>query len=133
MANGWGGKRKGAGRKPGAATRKTREIAEKAAAESLTPLEAMLTIMKERQEAGDWQGVLEAARSAAPYMHPRLQSVETRHSGSLSYTPRQLSTSELRTALGLDQMSEEQRLELSLALGLSDGSSAQLQSGERPH
>jgi hypothetical protein len=66
-------------------------------------------------------------------MHPRLQSVETRHSGSLSYTPRQLSTSEIRTALGLEQMTDEQRRELSFALGLSEGSSAQLQSETRTH
>ncbi|MFP3637303.1 hypothetical protein SB677_21350, partial [Bacillus sp. SIMBA_033] len=40
-----GGARKGAGRKPGAATKKTREIADKTAAEGITPLEVMLRAM----------------------------------------------------------------------------------------
>jgi hypothetical protein len=41
-----GGKRIGSGRKLGAATRKTREIADKAAAEGITPLEVHLSNMR---------------------------------------------------------------------------------------
>lgn len=41
-----GGARKNAGRKAGAATKRTREIADKAAEEGLTPLEVMLQTMR---------------------------------------------------------------------------------------
>jgi hypothetical protein len=41
-----GGKRVGAGRKPGSLTTKTREIASKAAEEGITPLEVMLQNMR---------------------------------------------------------------------------------------
>ena len=45
-----GGARKGAGRKAGSATKRTREIADKAAENGITPLEFMLDVM--RQEPG---------------------------------------------------------------------------------
>ena len=41
-----GGARKNAGRKAGAATTKTREIADKAMAEGISPLEYMLQVMR---------------------------------------------------------------------------------------
>ena len=74
-----GGRRPGSGRKPGAATRKTREAAELILAAGITPL-------------GYFQGLLEgtlafdeikfeAAKAAAPYVHARLAAVE--HSGSI--------------------------------------------------
>lgn len=94
-----GGKRAGAGRKTGAVTKKTREIAERAAAEGVTPLEIMLdnarffydlalttkpdkkltaaealTIVTSGRRAAQ-----DAARDCAPYMHPRLAAVE--HTG----------------------------------------------------
>lgn len=87
-----GGKRPGAGRKKGSrnkATEKRREIAERALSEGITPLEYMLNIMrKETPEGADAATNLqydalrfEAAKSAAPYVHPRLAAVE--HSGDL--------------------------------------------------
>jgi hypothetical protein len=45
-----GGKREGAGRKPGAVTTRTREIAEQALAEGKTPLEVMLDNMRHFQQ-----------------------------------------------------------------------------------
>ena len=42
-----GGKRPGAGRPAGAATRRTREIADQALAEGISPLEVMLRAMRE--------------------------------------------------------------------------------------
>lgn len=100
-----GGKRLGAGRKRGSATKRTREIAERALAEGITPLEVMLENMNfARTEAKRVLGMLidsgtplpekfnelgellkframaqEAAKDAAPYMHPRLAAVE--HTG----------------------------------------------------
>lgn len=74
-----GGKRPGAGRKAGSATKKTREIADRAASEGLTPLDYMLSIL--RDEA---QGPLmrfEAAKAAAPYVHPKLASIDNTHKG----------------------------------------------------
>lgn len=71
-----GGNRPGAGRKPGAATKKTREIADKAASEGLTPLDYMLNIL--RDEAADPAQRFEAAKHAAPYVHPKLSSVEAK-------------------------------------------------------
>jgi len=71
-----GGKREGAGRKPGSANRKTREIAEKAINDGLTPLEVMLTAMRKHAEAEMWDEAASVAKDAAPYIHPRLAAVE---------------------------------------------------------
>lgn len=74
-----GGKRVGAGRKPGSVTRRTREIAERALKLGTTPLEVMLTAMRKHAEAQRWDEAAAVAKDAAPYMHPRLAAVE--HSG----------------------------------------------------
>jgi hypothetical protein len=77
-----GGKRAGAGRPPGAATRRTREIADKAAEGGMTPLEFMLQILRDPSKPEDMR--LDAAKSAAPYVHPRLTSVEAHISHDIS-------------------------------------------------
>lgn len=69
-----GGKREGAGRPSGAVTKRTREAAEKAAEEGLTPLDYMLTIL--RDETADDKDRMWAAEKAAPYIHAKLASVE---------------------------------------------------------
>ena len=74
-----GGKRQGAGRKKGATAFKTREIAERAMAEGITPLEVMLGAMRTAWENGDREKAANHAKDAAPYMHPRLAAVQ--HSG----------------------------------------------------
>ena len=71
-----GGKREGAGRKNGSVTKRTREIAEAAIADGLTPLEYLLSVMTKDEDAARR---LDAAKAAAPYVHPRLAAVE--HSG----------------------------------------------------
>ncbi|MES2187965.1 MAG: hypothetical protein V4505_25665 [Pseudomonadota bacterium] len=86
-STGRGGARAGAGRKAGSATTKTREIAEKAMAGGLTPLEYMLEIMRTlptetedvRLMVAQREMRFEAAKAAAPYIHPRLAAVE--HTG----------------------------------------------------
>jgi hypothetical protein len=92
-----GGKRDGAGRKAGSASTKTRDIADKAAEEGITPLEFMLNIMRDEsmpENAEPAQMIalknmrFEAAKAAAPYIHPKLSSVEmnanvTNHEGAL--------------------------------------------------
>lgn len=87
------GERRG-GRQKGAANKRSREIANKAAESGLTPLEFMLDVLraemppelKERIEKEELSEELvkavvawhahrfEAAKAAAPYIHPRLQN-----------------------------------------------------------
>ena len=100
-----GGKRKGAGRKPGTLNKRTREIAEKAAATGDLPADVMIANMRyamrraneaeieyemEKDSASPSKDDLltlgnrvlalrqiaqEAAKDAAPYFHPRLAAV----------------------------------------------------------
>jgi hypothetical protein len=74
-----GGARKGAGRKVGSATAKTRAIADKAAASGITPLEVILEAMNSFRDGGDLEKAAGFAKDAAPYMHPRLAAIE--HTG----------------------------------------------------
>ena len=94
------GKKTG-GRKKGAANKRTREIADKATETGTTPLEYLLTIMRspmmpELKEALDkgqinlevisglsgWHQMrYNAAKDAAPYIHPRLQSTTVKGAG----------------------------------------------------
>lgn len=85
-STGRGGARKGAGRKPGSATKRTREIADRAYEDGVTPLEYMLAVMRGCSEHEDPKIQIareamkfEAAKAAAPYMHPRLAAIE--HTG----------------------------------------------------
>lgn len=77
-----GGKRDGAGRPAGAVTQKTREIAEGAVAEGITPLDYMLKIL--RDVTADTKDRMWAAEKAAPYVHAKLASVE--HKGGIDVT-----------------------------------------------
>ena len=74
-----GGARKGAGRKAGSATQKTRAIADMAAAQGITPLEVMLEAMNSFRESGDLEKAAGFAKDAAPYIHPKLAAIE--HTG----------------------------------------------------
>lgn len=65
-----GGRRPNAGRKPGSVTKRTREIAEAVMADGeITPLEYLLKVMR---EGTDEARQLDAAKAAAPYVHPKL-------------------------------------------------------------
>lgn len=77
-----GGKREGAGRPSGAVTTRTREVAEQAAKDGLTPLEYMLSIL--RNEEAEAKDRMWAAEKAAPYVHAKLANVE--HSGGIDVT-----------------------------------------------
>jgi hypothetical protein len=59
----------------GAATKKTRAIADQAAAEGITPLEVMLNAMRAALLEGDLPFAVSIAQAAAPYCHPRLSAV----------------------------------------------------------
>src|SRR3954447_10414047 len=67
-SSGRGGARRNAGRKRGSATTKTRAIADKAAAEGLTPLEIMLAAMRELHAKGDLINAARVAKDAAPFV-----------------------------------------------------------------
>jgi hypothetical protein len=69
-----GGKRERAGRKPGSVARIDYEARRNALTSGVTPLEYLLSIM--RDESGDAHARLDAAKAAAPYCHARLSSTE---------------------------------------------------------
>src|SRR5665213_433482 len=81
-----GGQRRGAGRKPGRVTIKTRAIAEQLVDEGISPLEVQIRTMralwKEAERDGeiiDFEKAVAAcavAKDAAPYLHPRLSNIE---------------------------------------------------------
>lgn len=77
-----GGKRPGAGRPKGVPNKASIERQAEIAASGVTPLEFMLNRM--RDEGVPLADRFEAAKAAAPYVHPRLAAVE--HSGDLSVT-----------------------------------------------
>lgn len=81
-----GGKRPGAGRKAGAPNKATAARQEAVEASGLTPLNYMLSIM--RDETAAKEDRFEAAKAAAPYVHPKLASVDHQSSdGSMSPKP----------------------------------------------
>lgn len=73
---GHGGARPGAGRKPGSPTKKTREIADRAAAAGITPLEVMLGAMRDLWTAGRKSEAASIAKDAAPFVHARLAALD---------------------------------------------------------
>lgn len=74
---GHGGARPGSGRKRGGANKKTREVADRLAGESVTPLEVMIEAMNAARAAGELNAAAQYAHMAAPYMHPRLSSTSS--------------------------------------------------------
>lgn len=102
--SGLGGKRPGAGRPKGSKNKnpnKRRDVAQRALESGVTPLDYMLSVMRQEIPENADRAVkvamveqrLEAAKAAAPYVHPRLSSVE--HSGGLDVGIRELTDEEL--------------------------------------
>lgn len=100
-----GGKRSGAGRPLGSATRKTREIANAASVAGQSPLEIILRFMAEAAARGEAESAVKYAAIAAPYVHPRLSSIEARQTppeqseDRLDFT--KLTTEEIKTFLAI--------------------------------
>ena len=67
---GTGGKRPGAGRKPGSKNKKVKSIVVKAAASGLMPVDYMLQVM--RDEALEHNVRMDAAKNVAPYLTAKL-------------------------------------------------------------
>lgn len=72
------GERRG-GRQKGTPNKATAAKAEAIAASGLTPLDYMLSVMRNEQNTTDIR--LDAANKAAPFVHPKLAAVE--HSGKI--------------------------------------------------
>ena len=70
---GYGGKQPGAGRPRGSRNRRTRE-AIAAAEQGVSPLDFLLGVM--RDSSLDLGYRIEAAKAAAPYVHPKLSHVQ---------------------------------------------------------
>lgn len=81
-----GGKREGAGRKPGAPNKATAERQAEIQASGLTPLDYMLSVLRNEEAPADAR--MWAAEKAAPYVHPKLSAVElTSPDGSMTPQP----------------------------------------------
>src|SRR5215472_16979432 len=83
-----GGRREGAGRKPGSKLTKSQLIAAEAREAGISPLEVQLTTMRELWRRAHANGEMDAdlaaqacaiAKDCAPYVHPRLASIQ--HAG----------------------------------------------------
>ena len=70
---GYGGRRPGAGRRPGSRNRRTRE-AMAAAQQGISPLDYLMSVY--RNPAIELEYRIDAAKAAAPYVHSRLSSIE---------------------------------------------------------
>jgi len=77
---GHGGKRPGAGRKPGAVQIRSLEDAARILGDGVTPLDYLVGVMRGTEMFDPER--FEAAKAAAPYMHARLAAVE--HKGEVA-------------------------------------------------
>ena len=121
MAMPKGGARKGAGRPKGGKTKRTREIAQKLALTGLTPLEVMLKAMRLYWEAGNRDKAAAIAKDAAPYMHPRLTSVDVGGKQGQPIETKDVTNTELarRIAFILGQAAREKAEETPLAASVA--------------
>lgn len=79
-----GGPRPGAGRPKGSVVARTAAKERQKLAESgLTPLEYLIQMV--RDETAERKDRLDAAKAAAPYLHPRLNAVEVSGSMAISH------------------------------------------------
>lgn len=79
-----GGARAGAGRKKGGANKLTREAVEKAQSGGIMPLDYLLEVMRDAGEETTKR--IDAAKAAAPYVHPKLQPVDQNGSTEQAFT-----------------------------------------------
>jgi hypothetical protein len=81
------------GRSKGTRNRRTVDTIAKIEASGITPLDYMLSIL--RNENNAYEVRFQAAQAAAPYCHHRLAAVE--HSGELSVTTHEAALNELES------------------------------------
>lgn len=80
---GLGGRRAGAGRKPGSQTSKVAKIAMAVTAEGIQPIEVIIKIMRKAWDEGDFPLAARMADSALPYTTPRLAATTVTHKDAL--------------------------------------------------
>jgi len=79
-----GGKRPGAGRKPGSKDRYNREEIEKARAEGIMPLDYLLEVVRDKKAKK--RDRMDAAKAAAPYCHKRMpQDIDATVNGNFLF------------------------------------------------
>ena len=78
-----GGPREGSGRPKGSKNVKTERRTAAIAAAGITPLDYLLNTM--RDEKQDKAVRLDAAKAAAPYVHPKLANIDTTLKGDKSH------------------------------------------------
>lgn len=83
-----GGARQGAGRPKGSKDKATiekeaarAEIIKKALDGGISPLEVMVNVMREHYASARYSEAASVAKDAAPYMHPKLASIDHKHAG----------------------------------------------------
>jgi hypothetical protein len=81
-----GGKRPGAGRPKGVPNKASIERQAQIEASGLTPLEFMLNVL--RDDKRTFEERMDAAKAAAPYVHPRLSSAEVKSETTVRYVAR---------------------------------------------
>ena len=82
-----GGKRAGAGRKKGASSIRTQEIATAfLATDAMTPLEVILKCMSDHVDLGEFIEAFPYAVAAAPYLHAKLASSTAKQDKIPTYT-----------------------------------------------
>jgi hypothetical protein len=107
-----GGRRRGAGRPIGSKNRRSAEIARAAAEDGITPIEVMLGAMRDLWAEGTPESKREAAeiaKDAAPYIHPRLASIDQtiKEDRPFAVIPAQLSIEEWQMTYGGKQALED--------------------------
>lgn len=79
-----GGARSGAGRKPGAISKISKEAYERAKDGGELPLDYLLSVM--RDDNADEAKRIDCAKAAAPYVHAKLTSIEGKLDAKLTMT-----------------------------------------------
>jgi hypothetical protein len=107
-----GGKRRGAGRPLGSKNRRSAEIARAAAEDGITPIEVMLGAMRDLWEVGTPEAKREAseiAKDAAPYIHPRLASIDQtiKEDRPFALIPSQVSIEEWEVTYGAKALEDK--------------------------
>jgi len=97
------GRTKTGGRQKGVANKRTQQFQAAVADSGLTPLQYMLAVL--RDETADPERRDEMAKAAAPYIHPRLASIEASH--RIKSDVRDLSDAELVATASSTGIAEE--------------------------
>lgn len=100
-------RKKAGGRKKGTPNKATAAKAAQIARSGLTPLDYMLKVMRDSKQPDDIR--LDAAKSAAPYVHPKLAAIEHTGAGGAPLIPE----------ANIDEGAFARRVAFLLAKGLS--------------